>query len=251
MLVTNGCSFVWGDELVGYDHNPPTHHHLTFTHKLSELLRIPYDNLARCGNGNDKIFRDTILRLNDPNLPEPTHMVILWSAWQRQEYANRIDRKKYAKSKAGIEDCMIQFSEERTVYTDERHWGAITKYYNEFYDVRTSIIHQLNYMITMQTLCEAKGIKLIQGAFHKRMIDNLSRVMGDHSARWREYNDKIEYMISLLKPTSRIGLGQWTDMFSMANDTEGFYIKPANHPCEGTHHEYAKLLHHIFTNIIE
>lgn len=251
MLVTNGCSFVWGDELEGYLNNPPTHWHLTFTHQLADYLSVPYDNLSRCGNGNDKIFRDTVIRLNETHKPKPTHLVILWSAWQRQEYANRIDRRRYAKAKAGIEDCMIQFSEERTVYTDEKHWGAITKYYNDFYDERTSIIQQLSMMLSIQSICESMGVKLVQGAFHKRMMDNLGRVMSDNSPKWKEYNDRIEYMISLLKPTSRIGLGHWTDMYTMANNTEGFHIKPANHPCEGTHHEYANLLYHIFTNIIE
>lgn len=248
MLVTNGCSFVWGDELEGFDQNPPTHDRHTFTHKLGKLLGIPYDNLARCGNGNDKIFRDTIVRLNDQTLPTPTHMVILWSSWQRMETANPSDRHQYAKGHIDVENCMIQFSEERTVYTDEKTWGAISKYYNEFYDVRSSIIHHLSYMLSIQKLCESMDIKLIQGAFHERLLNNLALCLDNVDPAWREYNEKISAMISLLRPTSRIGLGEWVDMRTLAVKTKGLYLKPENHPCEGTHHEYAKLLHHIFMN---
>lgn len=248
MLLTNGCSFVWGDELEGFLRDPPDHHKHTFTHKLAKLLDVPYENLARCGNGNDKIFRDTIVRLNDTSLPVPTHMVILWSSWQRMETANPSDRHQYAKGHIDVEDCMIQFSEERSVYTDEKTWGAITKYYNEFYDVRTSIIQQLSYMLSIQKLCESMNVKLIQGAFHPRLVTNIALALNDKSTEWNEYNEKISKMISFLTPTSRLGLGQWTDMATLAKTTEGLYLKPENHPCEGTHHEYAKLLHHIFTN---
>ena len=251
MLLTNGCSFVWGDELDGFDQIPPSHHKHTFTHKLANLLNLPYENLARCGNGNDKIFRDVILRLNDVSLPVPTHMVILWSAWQRMETANPVDRHQYAKGHIDVEDCMIQFSEERSVYTDEKSWGAITKYYNEFYDVRTSIIHQLTYMLSIQKLCDSMGIKLIQGAFHARLLYNLGLVLDDDHERWRPYNRKISDMISQLRKTSRVGLGYWDDMYTMVKNNDNLYLKPENHPCEGTHHEYAKLLHHIFTNVME
>lgn len=255
MLITNGCSFVWGDELNGYNKSPPTHWGHTFTHKLGQLLNLPYENLAKCGNGNDKIFRDTIVRLCDPTLPRPTHMVILWSAWQREEYAHRLDRGKYSKLRLEVSDCMIQYSVERTAYCDEKHFGAITKYYNEFYNVRTSIIHHLAKMLAMQKLCDEMGIKLIQGAFHERMMSSLSMALtprkNDPDDEWKPYRDKIEQMLSLLKDTSRVGLGKWTDMFSLCRDTEEFEIKPASHPCEKTHHEYAKLLHHIFTNVTE
>src|SRR5210317_1927359 len=84
MLLTNGCSFVWGDELEGYTRNKHTKH--TFSYKLSRHLDIPYENLACCGSGNSKIFRDTInyLRTSKNKI---THMVILWSSWARDEIA--------------------------------------------------------------------------------------------------------------------------------------------------------------------
>lgn len=248
MLLTNGCSFVWGDELEGFDQNPPTNYKHSFTHKLAKLLDVPYENLARCGNGNDKIFRDTILRLNDSSKPKPTHMVILWSSWQRMETANRSDRIQYVKGDIPVEDCMIQFSEERSVYTDESSWGAITKYYNEVYDVRTSIIQHLSYMLSMQKLCDSMDIKLIQGGFHSRLLNNIAICLNSADLAWKDYNQKISDMISMLRKTSRIGIGEWVDMRTLAVETDGLYLKPEKHPCEGTHHEYAKLLYHIFDN---
>ena len=35
MILFNGCSFVWGDELPGYDDSPPSHIPLRFSTKLA------------------------------------------------------------------------------------------------------------------------------------------------------------------------------------------------------------------------
>ena len=46
-LLTTGCSFVWGDELDGYDNNPPTHWDKTFTYKLADTLGLEPVIIAR------------------------------------------------------------------------------------------------------------------------------------------------------------------------------------------------------------
>ena len=44
MLVTNGCSFVWGDELDGFMEG--NHWESTFTWKLAEELGIEHKNIS-------------------------------------------------------------------------------------------------------------------------------------------------------------------------------------------------------------
>jgi hypothetical protein len=244
LLLTNGCSFVWGDELQGYNDDPPTHYELTFTHHLGRRMRLPYRIIASCGNGNDKIFRDTIAYLSDPENEQPTHMVILWSAWQRQEH---VESSFKVNGKANVKsfDNITQWSPERVTNLGENTWGAVNTYCNKMYDVRTSIIQHLSHMVSIQTLCKAKGIRLIQGFFHHRMKDNLMDVLSkDAREGYEDYQQKVSKMVSLLEPTSRIGFGMHRDMYTMALDMHD--VKPYGHPGEQTHAEFAKILAHVF-----
>ena len=78
-LLTTGCSFVWGDELDGYDNNPPTHWDKTFTYKLADTLGLEPVIIAECGNSNHKIYRDLIDYLTDPENDDPEMIFVSWS----------------------------------------------------------------------------------------------------------------------------------------------------------------------------
>lgn len=244
MLVTNGCSFVWGDELEGYDHEPPAHEHLTFTYQLAEKLGCEYANLSRCGNGNDKIFRDTVAYLSGPN-PKPTHMVILWSAWARQEIAENHSEEEAEQLKVQKWDNMTQFSPIRNNYLKTINRDVVTKYFDAINN-RTNIIHHLSYMQSMQLLCDSMGIKLIQGVFHRRNWENILQYQkpGYRDRDWGPWMDFVNNQLGSLRPECRVGLGHYRDLFSVGK--EDFKIKEFGHPDEGANEEYARLLHHIF-----
>lgn len=245
-LLTNGCSFVWGDELHGCYDSPPTHHELTFTHHLARRMRMGYTNLGTCGSGNDKIFRDTISYLSDKNNQQPTHMVILWSALQRQEQCENDKDANFWKNIQSW-DNMSQWSEERVINLAEKNWGPAMSY-NEMYDVRTSIMNQIPKMIAMQDLCRAKGIKLLQGFFHHRCKDNIFEVLRKKNRDgYESYTERLSFLISQLDNTSRLGIGTQKDFYSLClefNDE-----KPNGHPGEQTHEEYAKILAHCFSTM--
>lgn len=248
MLLTNGCSFVWGDELEGYDQDPPTHREYTFTHHLSQHLRLPYKNLATCGACNTKIFRDTIDYLKNPDNQKPTHVVILWSAWQRQELAE--NRTKAFEEEMQIQrwQCMTQWSPTRMGNLKEKVQGPLEKalYYTD--DVRTSIIHDLSYMHALELLCETMGIKLIQGTFHVRCWENILEFTKPRyhktDAPWTDWINYVHTSLRQLKETSRIGLGVYKDFYLFAEDN--YEIKEYGHPNEEAHEAYANLLNHIF-----
>jgi hypothetical protein len=243
MLVTNGCSFVWGDELEGFMEGE--HEHLTFTHHLADHLGMEYRNISSCGNCNAKIFRDTINEMEHNH--EITHMVIIWSAWQRDEVAESHPPNYEEEMKIQRFQCMTQISPSRLHFTHRK----LQKVLDPFYDVinveRNGIMHTLTYMHAMKLLCEAKGIKLIQGGFHERMwvnyLDCFTRMM-NKGKNWGKNNDYIKDRMEALPDHHRVGLGRYVDMFSMARSK--FKIKPFGHPDEDTHREYANLLSHIF-----
>ena len=252
MLLTNGCSFVWGDELEGYDQSPPAHNHHTFTHKLANKLGVEYVNLATCGACNSKIFRDTMHYLRNCD-KYPTHMVILWSAFQRGEIAENHSDDFEVVRKIQRWQCMTQISPSRLHNLKPALAETLVPFYEHNDVLRAGILETLSRMCDMQWLCDTLGIKLIQGTFHRRAHFNLSHTLkpvyrrGD--ANWSPWMDYIIEILDELKPTSRIGLGHWIDLFSLAE--RDFSIKPYGHPDENSQTEYASILHHIFETSFE
>lgn len=202
-----------------------------------------YTNMGTCGAGNDKIFRDTVSYLADKSLQQPSHMVILWSAFQRHEQAEN-DADVNPHNNVQSWDCMSQWSEERVLNLGENCWGPAMSY-NQMYDVRTSIMQQIPKMIALQELCKAKGIKLLQGFFHVRCKDNIYEAISKKNREgWDSYQDRLAMMIAQLDKTSRLGIGLHKDMYKLAEDMND--IKPQGHPGEQTNEEYARLLAHVF-----
>lgn len=245
MLLTNGCSFVWGDELPGaYDHPVATHQSLTFPHLLAERMNMEdYVNLAVPGAGNDLIFRNTMTYLaKSDKRKQPTHMVIIWTAWQRMELLKPEYREIDPTYKLLKFNGMVQFSPERVSNLQENIHGTLHKYYNDVYTHHVTILHDLGKMLAVQNICEARGIKLIQGVFHSQMYDNLKSSLKTGN---KDYIDEIENHMRCLKPTSKLGMGHWTDMYSLSAFTYKD-LMPRGHPGVKTHQGFAHLLHTIY-----
>lgn len=247
MLLTNGCSFVWGDELEGYDADPPAHEHHTFTYKLAEKLDLPYVNLATCGACNSKIFRDTTDYLRKCE-ELPTHIVILWSAFQREEVAENHPEDYETYRNIQRFQCMTQISPSRLNNTKPELEEILDRYYDVYDVTRTGILRTMHYMTHMQWLCETIGIKLIQGVFHERMWEHLLICMKPRyrttASPWTNWMDYVGESLGSLKDTSRIGMGRYEDFYSVAKNN--YTIKPHQHPDEDAHTAYADLLAHIF-----
>ena len=243
MLVTNGCSFVWGDELDGYEDNQ--HEHLTFPYLLSKQLKTPLTNLATCGACNQKIFRDTVDHLGKHD--DVTHLVIIWSAWQRHETAETHPTGYEEEMKIQRWECMTQISPSRLDYLHPDLSKVLDPYYDAVESTRDGIISTVTYMDAIKLLCEAKNIKLVQGVFHERMWVNYIDCFTPKSTtkyNWGEYNDWIKRKVDSLPDHHRLGMGKYTDLFKLARTK--YTIKPFGHPDEDAHKEYAELIYHIY-----
>lgn len=261
MLLTSGCSFVWGDELEGYDKNPPTHWELTWTHLLSKELGMEYVNLASCGASNDKIFRDVISYLHNPDNEKPTHIAILWSAWQRQEVVEHMNYNRESSMGLNRNQDITQFSPMRTQLIGDRNKrNAYDILYNDAYDSRTDIIHGLTRMQTMEILCDSLGIKLVQGVFHHSCWVNILATLKDigtkhdsepyrnkEVAPTESYKEWVMDTVGSLKPTSRIGMGRsptLSDIMSKIDD-----VKPHSHPGERSQVIFTEMMLNTFKSI--
>lgn len=243
MLLTSGCSFVWGDELPGCYEDPPNHWHNNFTHKLAKLMNMPYVNLGACGAGNDYIFRETMAYLADPRKKQPTHMVILWTAWQRQE---NLDHRQIAlgrdRQPVQLQADMVQLSPERVHNMHPTRQGAMFRYYNDAYDSGVDILQGLSKMVAMQNVCQARGINLIQGVFHVRCLNNVKAQLKRGGVQ--RYKGELVRHMRLLRKKSKVGLGQYQDFYSMA--VENNDLMEYSHPGSDTHTLYAKYLYQIY-----
>lgn len=262
MLLTAGCSFVWGDELEGFDNNPPTHWEHTFTHILAEKMGVPYVNLGLCGAGNEQIFRRVTDYLhNNPDV-NITHMVVIWSAWQRKELVEYQPPERDVKIARELD--VTQFSSHRThnIYTKSFR-KMFDNWYENHYDTRTDVMHTLTKMKTLEMLCDSKGIRLIQGVFHKRNYSNIMSTLTDGKHieglaldphlevdKVPEYKKWLTDSLRSLKRTSRVGMGNsgiMEDLYSLGLKNND--IKEYGHPGEKSNLEYANLLFENFTKI--
>lgn len=262
MLVTAGCSFVWGDELDGHDLDPPNHWKHTFTHILAHKLGVSYANLGLCGACNDQIFRKVVDFFHNNPSEHVTHMVVLWSAWQRDEWVEYQPARRSLQIKR--EHDVTQFSSLRTsnLYT-KKIKEIVDDWYERCYDNRTDIMHTMTKMKMVEMMCEQKGIKLIQGAFHRRNYSNIMAIMNNIAPnpeaqlhpdmdidRVPQYKKWLENSLSSLKPTSKVGLGNsgiMKDLYTLA--LENVDVKEFGHPGEQTNLQYANLLFENFTKM--
>ena len=259
MLLTAGCSFVWGDELKGFDDNPPTHWDLTFTHLLAEKLGIEYSNRGFCGACNDKIFREVTDFLHShPYKDKVTHIVVMWSAWQRKEVVEYMPPERDVK--IGRQSNTTQFSQLRTETIYSKEWRAAYKsMFDNAYDSKTDIMHTVSKMKALEVICDAAGIKLIQGVFHSRNWSNIMSILTDQhpddasskitAKELRidsipEYKQWLKDSLGALKDTSRIGMGRGKDLFTLCRSIKD--MKEFGQPGEKTQVLFADLLHETF-----
>jgi hypothetical protein len=208
-VATIGCSFVWGDELIGHDQDPPTHWDSTFgAHLRRELGFDKHVNLACCGNGNAKIFRDLIQYLSLPKKEDPDVLVVMWSAWKRIELFEAKESGFEDRQKIKREQQMTQFSPVRYAYLNKDNSEIAGMWSTLVNNNQTGIIQTLAYMSAIQQLCDARGIKIVQTVFHtamgQQLLDAFFRDVPDTDvSQWRNW---VYEAIWSLRPECTLGI---------------------------------------------
>jgi hypothetical protein len=240
MLLAGGCSYVWGDELEGFIDN--SHHEKTVVAKLADHLDVPYKNLAIPGNGNQKIFRDIVDYLNSPKGDEVTHMVILWSYWGREEFAEPLSPEEEKKFRLTRQDCMSQVSKERIYSLKPPLRGDVTKMYEREGYKKSSLMRGLSCMVAMKLIAESRGIKLVQSIFHPINWKYVVSCLAENDERYDQFKMYLKKTMRSLPHHHRIG------MTNIGEDIKTFERKsdliecPQGHPGEDAHRLYAEYL---------
>ena len=266
MLLVAGCSFAWGDELVGSRNNPPTHQDLVFGSILSKKLDLEYTNIAACGNCNYKIFRDVMSNLH----LNPSHIFVLWSDPLRKEQLLEIPNHDRNKLKVYTDLSMTQWHENRfddlllsmskdVAYEWSRHYtfnelttferteNAISAYGT---GLLTGFTHLLPQMIALQHMCDGMGIKITQGIFHQEIRQEvfryITKIRGSRfnsSNQLKQWANWAEDSLDSLRPECKLGLVEGDTCLKTI--MEGRPMKKYGHPDERAHTDYADYLYPI------
>jgi hypothetical protein len=256
IIVSNGDSFTYGDELLG-SRNPlgfefDTHHQYTYTHILAEMLEKKYVNLAKNGASNSKIFRTTMNFLQSTS-KDIDLLVITWSSWGRFEIANSFqldgDKKIFIPFEDNMNSIIPSHRSDRFVWdtknTEQEERAKILEaYVNNVLTMQTQIVHGLSYMRTVQHFCDILGIKVMQGINHRGSHYNMLHTL-KNTKGWENYAEYVQESMQYLRPECKIGLGHYIDIYSLHEHVEGGETRPMGHVCEKTQKAYAEMLYKI------
>lgn len=272
ILLTNGDSFTFGDELPGsrnvknFQIAPCTHHELTWAKKLADKLDVPLTNLAHNGSSNQKILRRTTTFLQQTS-KKIDYMVLIWSSWGRVEVVGEglteADRDMYIHQEMMMNQIIPDHHTGKLRYT-LRLWGdkgvashktfcaAAQGWFDHCYSFPTPIIHHLNYMCTMQHMADLMGTKIVQGVIHHGLWHNIAYLIqwaNQDREKYRGILEQIEHCLDYLRPECKLGFGDRRDPTSMAQNDPECTILQFGHPCANSHHKYADMLYNLIQEI--
>ena len=268
MLLTTGCSVVYGAELDEKNWYSEEHWEKTFSHHLSKHLGVDYTCLAKCGNSNHKIFRDLMQWFIDDNvsstsfdqntrLSNCTHMVVLWSHVDRDEFFSfkNLGIEKVEQRLTDSSDmCLRQYQKNglnvHEILTENQR-KTLDDFNKEFRNFELDMIRTCVYMQTIQMLCENHNIKLIQGFMddspYLKLLKSFKKNEGEPKRKiyYSRLKKNMNRMLKTLKKNSRIGLGRPypRSFYSILGDDD---ILKYGHPNSEKHKEYARYLYRIF-----
>ena len=255
IILTNGDSFTYGDELPGSRQETDTHHHHTFTHKLASKLERKYVNLGVNGSSNMKIYRRTFDFLMKTS-KEVDLLVIMWSNFGRFELCEPFtlenDKSVFIHSESNmnqvIPDHHSTYMKLRSS-TDEHveRLETLQAYVRNVLTIQTQIFHSLQYMAHIQWLCDKLNIPVLQGVIHRDIYPLvLNTLRPVNTEGYEDYVTAIAEKMNMLRPECRIGLGHYKDIYTTGE--ENHTVLQWGHVCENAHTEFADMLYDIIVD---
>lgn len=218
----NGCSFMWGDELID-----PLN--TRFSRLMCDDLGIEEINLSIKGASNSRIYRTTIDYLTNCETT-PEYVIIAWSGIDRFEFLYPYKQDKH-------DDYYMQCSRSRL---DQPEFAPVrNSLYGYVKDIASDpldCINTLTYMNGMQLLCSSMNIPLIQIQFahvHRQVLSSILNEM-TYSVKKNKIKNYIKSKVESLHNYSRYGLTNEMDLLKMASDIKDVDIWPNfyGHPRE-------------------
>lgn len=235
MLVVNGCSYTYGDEL----EDPATQ---CWGYHLANDLNLPLVNLAEGGSCNSKIYRDTMDFIRSHNTEDISYLIIMWSAFERFEVYDRT-----IELPANPELPLIQMSPARTNSKNKmikKNKEAWESFYADLYNTHTGMIHTLTYMSNIAWLCHRLNIRVVQTWFHPFCVRVLAQTYS-MIAKTKTEEKMVRYVrekIDTLPRQNKVGFLDDIMTFDDFTVTNKYKLCPDGHPGAEAHIAFSKYL---------
>ena len=249
IMVFNGDSFTYGDELKGYEDNQQDPH--TFAYKLAQdHFDKKYVNLATNGSSNSKIFRTTLDFIHKTN-KDIGLLCIMWTNWGRFElcenFALPSDQEILIPQECNMNQIIPSQRSGGFQWDNKAEDGGLERaeilkaYTENVLTMHTQIMQGLTYMEHIQWLCDYMGIKLLMGVVHGDMYLNyLHTLKGDG---YEDYKVAVSTKMRRLRHENRIGLGHYHALWNISKDK--YTLRPNGHADEDAHTDFAEMLFSI------
>lgn len=250
MILLNGCSFTYGDELSDPDNQRWGTH-------LGKLLDKDIHNLSAPGASNSRIYRTTMSFLAENDLTELEGMIVMWSAFERVEMISLHNEHNYDKNSNLINGQFLQMSPSRVGKDNRsivRNFKAWETFYGEIYTRETGVVQTVNYMVWLKWLCDQLKITCLQGWFHEGNRQMVQKLF--HTNRLITLGPKLD---RIAKPTLRklknlpdhcmVGAKENNGLtFHEFTKMNKFETLRRGHPGIEAHNAYAQYMYDYLTN---
>lgn len=267
-LLVSGCSFTYGDELDNIEAERWSTH-------LGVLLDMEVENVASPGNSNKAIWRSVKEKLINQN--DITHLVVLWSAFERVEVLDLtyglqydLDSNDSVKSQDGAFRSANPFTQMSPARLDVHPYRLLKEemhnYYNQIYSQEGAILDSLFYMKDVYNTCALLGIEAYGGVFHQNVNFTIAKTFTQ--TRLKNYGKRLTRIKTMhddmrngFDPKQKIGMtnvntndafarqrAQYLS-FNEFTETHKYEKRPGGHPGPEAHKRYAEyLFEEIFNN---
>jgi len=251
MILLNGCSFTYGDELENPDKERWGTH-------LGELLGKTILNKSAPGASNSRIFRTTMGMLSGmEDLSQLEGVIIMWSAFERVEMISLHAEHNYDRDSNLINSQFLQMSPSRISKNNRsitRNWQAWETFYGEIYTRETGIVNTINYMSWVKWICDQLKVTCIQGWFHEGNRVTFAKTFSPArieqlGPRLTRIYEPVIKKFNALPPQCKLGAtendGPTFHEFTMKNN---FKLMPREHPGPEAHKAYGEQLFNYIKN---
>lgn len=198
MILAFGCSVAHGAELVTSDQNL-ANTKFSYPNLIADALGVQCDNLAVCGNSNERIFHSVIEAVSLPKYLNVKTIIVGWTSTIRESWV--VDGREWffipswcATTATGRFNYFKEYTNvnvnlhPKLCADEEQYLKPLAQMYENFmkykFDANVYEIKKMHYIDSIRRFCESRGIKLIETCCLGSVLDIQFNL--DEFGTWRQ-----------------------------------------------------------------
>ena len=155
-IIVGGCSFT--DKNYPKTARPKSLNFKMWPEIMGDKLNCEVINTAKCGFGNQAIFHETLTAImNNDNVD---HVIVMWSDWTRQDFLTSTELNLKDDYRYTTFNPNAEYDDDGNFNPNAADKTWYEKTFKQKYPTVEQIIDtNINYMYSLQTICEKLNIK--------------------------------------------------------------------------------------------